>query len=123
MARIIRFHQHGGPEVLRIEHADVAAPGPGEVRIRIMALGLNRAEALMRSGAYIETPSLPSGLGLEAAGIVDQAGAGVTAFAPGDAVSIVPPVSMSRWPAYADLANFPAELVVKHPPALGWEGA
>lgn len=123
MARIIRFHQHGGPEVLRIEEAGIAPPAPGEVRIRIKALGLNRAEALMRAGAYIETPPLPSGLGLEAAGIVDSVGAGVSSVAAGDAVSIVPPVSMSRWPAYGELANFPAELVVKHPPALGWEGA
>ncbi|GAB3372041.1 zinc-dependent alcohol dehydrogenase family protein [Massilia agri] len=123
MARIVRFYQHGGPEVLRIEDVEVAPPGPGEVRIAIKALGLNRAEALMRSGSYIETPSLPSSLGLEAAGIVDQVGAGVTSVAKGDAVSIVPPVSMSRWPAYAELANFPAALVVKHPPVLGWAGA
>lgn len=123
MARIVRFYQHGGPEVLRIEDVEVAPPGPGEVRIAIKALGLNRAEALMRSGSYIETPSLPSGLGLEAAGIVDQVGAGVASVKKGDAVSIVPPVSMSRWPAYAELANFPAALVVKHPPVLGWEDA
>lgn len=123
MARIVRFYQHGGPEVLRIEDVEVAPPGPGEVRIAFKALGLNRAEALMRSGSYIETPSLPSGLGLEAAGIVDQVGPGVTSVEKGDAVSIVPPVSMSRWPAYAELANFPAELVIKHPPLLGWEGA
>lgn len=123
MARIVRFYQHGGPEVLRIEDVEVAPPGPGEVRIAIKALGLNRAEALMRSGSYIETPSLPSGLGLEAAGIVDQVGAGVASVEKGDAVSIVPPVSMSRWPAYAELANFPAALVVKHPPVLGWEDA
>lgn len=123
MARIIRFHQHGGPEVLQIEHVDVAPPAPGEVQIRVKTLGLNRAEALMRSGMYIETPRLPSGLGLEAAGIVAEVGAGVTSFEPGDEVSIVPPVSMSRWPAYAELANFPADLVVKHPPGLGWEGA
>lgn len=123
MARIVRFHQFGGPEVLRIEETDVAPPAPGEVRIRIKALGLNRAEALMRSGTYIETPPLPSGLGLEAAGIVDRVGAGASAFVPGDVVSIVPPVSMSRWPAYAELANFPADLVVKHPHELGFEEA
>jgi NADPH:quinone reductase-like Zn-dependent oxidoreductase len=123
MARVIRFHEHGGPEVLRIEEVDVAPPAAGQVQIRAKALGLNRAEALMRSGAYIETPALPSGLGLEAAGIVERVGAGVTSISPGDAVSVVPPVSMSRWPAYGELANFPADLVVKHPSTLGWEGA
>jgi NADPH:quinone reductase-like Zn-dependent oxidoreductase len=123
MARVIRFHRHGGPEVLRIEEIDVAGPGPGEVQIRVKALGINRAEALMRAGSYIETPSLPSGLGLEASGVVAAIGAGVEGFALGEAVSVMPPPSMVRWPAYAELANFPAALVVKHPPSLGWEAA
>ncbi|MCP1916355.1 zinc-dependent alcohol dehydrogenase family protein [Bradyrhizobium sp. USDA 4508] len=123
MARGVRFHQHGGPEVLRIEEIAVAPPAPREVQIRVKALGLNRAEASLRRGSYIETATLPSGLGLEAAGIVAAIGEGVEEFAPGDAVSIVPPVSMVRWPAHAELATFPAELVVKHPPALGFETA
>ena len=123
MARVVRFHQFGGPEVLRIEDVAIAPAARGEVRIRIKALGLNRAEALMRSGTYIETPVLPSGLGLEAAGIVEAVGEGVVDFAPGDAVSIVPPISMARWPAYAELATFPAELVVRHPSELGFQQA
>ncbi|OCP19185.1 MULTISPECIES: zinc-dependent alcohol dehydrogenase family protein [unclassified Ensifer] len=123
MARVVRFHEHGGPEVLRIEDRDVAAPGPGEVRIRVKALGLNRAEALLRSGRYIETPTLPSGLGLEAAGPIEAVGDGVDDLKPGDAVSVIPPISMVRWPAYGELATFPASQVVKHPPTLGWEAA
>ncbi|TGQ52646.1 NADPH:quinone reductase [Mesorhizobium sp. M1C.F.Ca.ET.193.01.1.1] len=123
MARAVRFHSHGGPEVLRIEDVEVPPPGPGEVRISVKALGLNRAEASMRRGSYIETPVLPSGLGLEAAGTVEAVGDGVEGFAPGDAVSIIPPRSMARWPAYRTLATFPAELVVKHPPSLGFEAA
>jgi len=123
MARIIRFHQLGGPEVLRIEDVAIAPPARGEVQIRIKALGLNRAEALMRSGTYIERPALPSGLGLEAAGTIEAVGEGISDFAPGDAVSIVPPISMARWPAYAELASFPAELVVKHPSELGFQEA
>ncbi len=123
MARVVRIHQHGGPEVLRIEEVEVPPPAPGEVRIRLRALGLNRADALLRAGTYIEPPALPSGLGLEAAGIVDAVGAGVDGFAPGDAVSVVPPVSMVRWPAYGELVTFPAALVVRHPPSLSWEAA
>lgn len=123
MARVVRFHELGGPEVLRIENADVPGPDRGEVRIRVKALGLNRAEALIRTGSYIETPTLPSGLGLEAAGVVDTVGEGVDDLAPGDAVSVVPPQSMVRWPAYGELATFPAELVVKHPPSLAWTEA
>lgn len=123
MTRIVRFHQHGGPEVLRIEDVDPPLPGPGEVQIRVKALGLNRAEALLRSGAYIETPALPSGLGLEAAGVVEAVGDGVKDFAPGDAVSVIPPQSMIRWPAYGELVTYPAGLIVKHPPSLDWQTA
>ncbi|MBW7968278.1 zinc-dependent alcohol dehydrogenase family protein [Bradyrhizobium sp. BR 10289] len=123
MARVVRFHRHGGPEVLCIETVDVPPPARGELQVRVRALGLNRAEALLRRGTYIETATFPSGLGLEAAGLVEVVGEDVTGFAPGDAVSIVPPLSMVRWPAYAELATFPAELVVKHPPELGFEVA
>ncbi|TFV38754.1 NADPH:quinone reductase [Bradyrhizobium frederickii] len=123
MARVVRFHQHGGPAVLHLETVEVPAPARGEVQIRVKALGLNRAEALLRRGTYIETAKFPSGLGLEAAGLVEAIGEGVSGFAPGDAVSIVPPMSMVRWPAYAEIATFPAELVVKHPPELGFEAA
>ncbi|MDX8524250.1 zinc-dependent alcohol dehydrogenase family protein [Mesorhizobium sp. MSK_1335] len=123
MARVVRFYSHGGPEVLRIEDLEVPRPGAGEVRISVKALGLNRAEASMRKGTYIEMPALPSGLGLEAAGIVEALGDGIEGFAPGDAVSIIPPRQMARWPAYGELATFPAELVVKHPPWLGFEAA
>ncbi len=122
-ARVVRFHQVGGPEVLRIEPVEVPEPAAGEVRIRVKALGLNRAEALLRTGRYIETPTFPSGLGLEAAGVIEAVGPGVDGLARGDAVSIVPPKSMVQWPAYGELVRFPAELVVKHPPSLSWEAA
>jgi NADPH:quinone reductase-like Zn-dependent oxidoreductase len=93
MARVVRFHQTGGPEVLRIEEVDVAPPGPNEVQIRVKALGLNRVEPLLRAGTYIKTPTFPSRLGLEAAGVIETVGAGVSGFKgrrrrrPGDADS------------------------------------
>ena len=59
MARIVRFHETGGPDVLRIEEVDVPPPGPGEVRIAVKALGLNRAESMFRSGHYLDEPKLP----------------------------------------------------------------
>jgi NADPH:quinone reductase-like Zn-dependent oxidoreductase len=123
MTRVVRFHELGGPEVLRIENVNLPGPGRGEIQIRVKALGLNRAEAMLRRGTYIETAPLPSGLGYEAAGIVEKIGEDVDGFAMGDAVSVVPSRSMIRWPAYGELATFPAELVVKHPPSLGWEAA
>lgn len=123
MTRVVRFYELGGPEVLRIEDVHVPEPGPHEVRIRVKALGLNRAEALLRAGAYIETATFPSGLGLEAAGFVETVGPGVQGFAPGDPVSLLPPKSMTRWPAYGELAIFPAALLVRHPPSLSFEEA
>ncbi|MGH6858769.1 MAG: zinc-dependent alcohol dehydrogenase family protein [Phyllobacterium sp.] len=123
MARIVRFHETGGPEVLRIADIDVPGPGRNEVQIRVKALGLNRAEALLRAGTYLETPTLPARLGLEAAGIVEAVGKGVRAFEPGEGVSLVPPISMLRWPTYGEVINVPVQHVVKHPERLSWEEA
>jgi NADPH:quinone reductase-like Zn-dependent oxidoreductase len=123
MTRIVKFHEFGSADVLRIEHTELPAPSSGEVQIRVKALGLNRAEILMRSGTYIETPQLPSGLGLEAAGIVARVGAGVTGLREGDAVSVMPPISMAQSPTYAEFLNYPAHQVVRHPAALSWEAA
>ncbi len=124
MPRMVVFDGFGGPDVLRIDDVDVADPGPAEIRVRVHAIGLNRADALFRSGTYIETPTLfPSGLGLEAAGIVDMVGDDTGGFDPGDAVCVIPSKSMARWPVYGELVNVPAELVVKRPPGLDWREA
>lgn len=123
MTRVVRFHEIGGPEVLRIEDIEVPPPGPGEVRIRVQALGLNRAEAMFRSGIYVVPPQFPERLGYEAAGTVETIGAGVEGFEIGDVVSVVPPLSMPHWPAYGELATFPAEFVVRHPASLSIEEA
>ena len=69
MARIVRFHKVGGPEVLQIEDVEVTPPGKGEVQISIKALGLNRAESMFRRGQYLESPKFPARLGYEAAGL------------------------------------------------------
>lgn len=123
MARAIVFHRHGGPEVLRIEDIGTPVPGFSEVRIRVKALGLNRAEALIREGTYIETPTFPARLGLEASGIIDAVGAGVEGLSLSDAVSVIPPVSMTTYPTHGEFAVLPAGHIVKHPANLGWEEA
>jgi NADPH:quinone reductase-like Zn-dependent oxidoreductase len=123
MARVVRFHEIGGPEVLQIEDVDVPPPGADEVRIRVKALGINRAESMFRRGQYIVEPKFPQRLGYEAAGIVETVGTNVKGFTPGDPVSVVPSLLMPRWPAYGELATFPAELVVKHPSTLSWNEA
>jgi len=120
MSRIVRFHEVGGPEVLGIEDVEPVQPGPDEVAVDIKAIGLNRAESMFRTGYYIEDPVFPARLGYEGAGVVTAVGPGVAGFAPGDAVSVIPPLSITRWGSYGETAVFPASAVVKHPPSLGW---
>ncbi len=123
MARVVRFHKTGGPEVLQIDEVEVGAPGPGELRLRVHALGLNRAESMFRSGMYLEAPALPARLGYEAAGTVEAIGAGVTGFAVGDKVSVIPGFSMNQYGVYGDHTLVPAATTVKHPANLSWEQA
>jgi NADPH:quinone reductase-like Zn-dependent oxidoreductase len=123
MSRIVRFHKTGGPQVLEIENVDLGAPGPGEVKIRVHALGLNRAEAMFRSGAYLETPTFPARIGYEAAGEIEAIGSGVQGLAVGDAVSTIPAFSMNQYGVYGDTAIVPAHAVAKHPSHLSWSEA
>ncbi len=123
MALAVRFRKTGGPEVLQIETVDVPPPGAGEVRIHVKALGLNRAEAMFRSGQYLELPVLPSRLGYEAAGIVESVGPDVGDFKPGDAVSTIPAFSQGKYGVYGDTVLVPATAVTKHPAFLSWTEA
>src|SRR5438874_5387902 len=118
MAKVVRFHEVGGPEVLKIEEVEVPPPGKGEVQIRIHALGLNRAEQMFRTGIYISQPKFPARNGYEAAGTVAAIGEGVKGFTIGDAVSVIPGFDLNDYGLYGDLANAPAGLVAHHPPAL-----
>src|SRR5215470_11991913 len=120
MARVVRLHETGGPEVLRIEELEVPPPGQGEIQIRIHALGLNRAESMFRRGRYLEDPKLPARLGYEAAGTVAAIGPGVQGFKVGDAVSTIPSFSLNAYGLYGDLANAPAHSVTHHPASLSW---
>src|SRR6516162_1434955 len=123
MARIVRFHKTGRPEVLQIENVEVPPPGKGEVQITVKALGLNRAESMFRSGQYLEDPKLPARLGYEAAGTVAAVGPGVAGFKLGDAVSTIPAFSLNQYGLYGDLANAPVHAVTHHPASLSWEEA
>lgn len=123
MPRAVRFHRIGGPEVLQIDTVEVPNPGPGEVRISVKALGLNRAEAMFRSGQYLEQPAFPSRIGYEAAGVVESVGAGVTGLKTGDAVSTIPAFSQKQYGVYGDVALVPAAAVARHPSSLSWTEA
>ena len=85
-AQVVRFERTGGPEVLRTETIELPDPGPNEVRIRHTAIGLNFAEIYLRTGQYPTPARLPSGLGNEAAGVIEQVGSAVTGFKEGDRV-------------------------------------
>ncbi len=123
MRRIVRFHETGGAETLRIEAVAEPDPGPGEVRLGVRALGLNRAEVAFRSGRYLERPVLPSRLGYEAAGVGEAVGAGVDGVAVGDAVSVLPLLSMSAHGVAGEFAVVPAALLRPIPTGIWFETA
>jgi NADPH:quinone reductase-like Zn-dependent oxidoreductase len=123
MSRTIRFARAGGPEVLETIETQVPAPGASEVRIKVKAIGINRAESMWRNDAYIEPVKFPAGLGYEAAGIVEAVGRDVRGFAPGDAVNVIPSFSMNQYTTYGEVIIAPDYAVVKHPKSLSFAEA
>jgi NADPH:quinone reductase len=117
MTKQIRIHENGGPEVLRYEDAALGAPGPGQVRLRQTAVGLNFIDVYQRTGLY--PLPLPSGIGLEAAGTIEAVGDGVANLRPGDRIAYAggPPG------AYAEARIMPAAPLVKLPDAIKDEQA
>jgi NADPH:quinone reductase-like Zn-dependent oxidoreductase len=123
MSRAIKFAKAGGPEVLEFIEMEVPAPGPHEVRIRVKAIGINRAESMWRNDKYTESPILPAGLGYESAGIVDAVGKDVTGLTVGDAVSTIPAFSLNKYSTYGEVILAPDHAVVKHPQSLSFAEA
>jgi NADPH:quinone reductase len=113
MVGMVRVHEVGGPEVLRFEQVEVGDPGPGQVRLRQTAVGLNFIDVYFRTGLY-PAPGLPFTPGLEAAGVVEALGEGVTEVAAGDRVAYAaPPIG-----AYAEVRLMQADRLVKLPDGL-----
>ena len=113
MVKAIRIHRTGGPDAMRWEDVEVGAPGPGEVRIRHEAVGLNYIDVYFRTGLY-PAPSLPFSPGMEGAGVVEAVGEGVDALAVGDRIAYAaPPVG-----SYAEQRLMPADKVVKVPAGI-----
>src|SRR6202790_1902364 len=123
MSRIIKFAKAGGPEVLEFIEMQISAPGPHEIRIKVKAIGINRAESMWRHDKYVEPVKFPAGLGYEAAGIVDAVGKDVTGIAVGDAVSTIPAFSLNQYGTYGEGILIPAHAVVKHPQLLSFTEA
>lgn len=112
MAKVVRLHRYGGPEVLVFEDVEAQPPAPAEVQIRHTAIGLNYIDVYDRTGLY--PMELPGGLGREAAGVITALGRKVRGFRVGDRVAYV----HSTPGAYSELRNVPAERVVKVPPGI-----
>ncbi|WP_203832811.1 alcohol dehydrogenase catalytic domain-containing protein, partial [Actinoplanes lobatus] len=117
MAKAVRFYQSGAPEVMRWEQVEVGEPGPGEVRVRHHAVGLNFADTYFRSGLY--PAELPAGLGVEAAGVVEAVGPGVADFAAGDRVTY----TGSPLGAYSTARVMPTASLIKLPDGISFETA
>jgi NADPH2:quinone reductase len=123
MSKVVRFHRTGGPEVLQIDNVDVPAPQASEVQIKVRAFGINRAEVMYRSGAYVIEPDFPATLGYEAAGEVIAVGSDVKEFEPGDSVSVIPAFSFAEYGMYGEVVNAPVHALVKVPAGISFEQA
>jgi NADPH2:quinone reductase len=119
MAKAIRVHMTGGPEVLQLEDVMVGGPGPGQARIRQIAVGLNFADTYFRSGLY--PMALPAGMGVEASGVVEAVGEGVKNVAPGDRVTYTG--FLNTLGAYSTERVMPAAPLIKLPPEISCEKA
>lgn len=118
MSKIVRFHSIGGPENLKLEEVPLRHPGEGEVKLKVQAVGLNRAEAGFMRGRYFETPELPSRIGYEAAGVVEAVGPGVDPSWVGKQIATVPGYSMSKNGVLGEEAIVPADSLGEYPAKL-----
>ena len=116
--RAIWITKHGGPQVLEVREAPDPSPGAGEVRIRVAAAGLNFADVLARLGFYPAAPKPPCVVGYEVSGTIDQTGAGVEDFAPGDRVA-----AMTEFGGQADMVCVSARSTIKLPDEISFETA
>ncbi|MBI5255577.1 MAG: quinone oxidoreductase [Burkholderiales bacterium] len=112
MARAIRFHHTGGPEVLTLEHVEVGEPGPGQARVRHTHVAVNFIDIYFRTGRYPHP--LPAGLGSDAVGVVEAVGEGVDVVKPGDRVGYL----LGPQGAYSDLRVMPAEVLIPLPDGI-----
>jgi NADPH:quinone reductase-like Zn-dependent oxidoreductase len=120
MPRAVRFYELGGPEVLCLENVPLAEPGPGEVRLRVEAVGLNNSELQFRRGDYpLLDAVFPSRLGKEAVGVVEALGPGVAGVDIGQRVTTIPCFEMGRYGVCGDSAIVPAYALAPYPEPLG----
>ena len=116
MAKVVQFHEKGGLKVLKLEEVTLLSVAENDVRFRVHAIGLNRAESMYRKGAYLQDYTWPSRVGYEASGVVEAIGKNVTGFAPGEAVRVVPRnIRMATYGTYGEVADMPANRLARNP--------
>lgn len=113
--RVWQFDEAGGPEKLILRETEQRDPGYGEVRVRLHALSLNRADTMWLANTYIESPSYPSGIGYEVAGSVESLGPGVQGVQVGDTVSALPAFSISDYANFGETAILPVRSLLTPP--------
>ncbi|HVY83284.1 MAG TPA: zinc-dependent alcohol dehydrogenase family protein [Steroidobacteraceae bacterium] len=118
MAKVVRIHRLGEPDVLQLEDVEIGAPGAGEVRLAVESIGLNRAEAMFRRGAYPVKPQLPTGIGYEGVGVIEAIGPGVSGFEVGQRVCVVPNTQIGQYPLCGEQAIVPVRSLLPMPPGL-----
>jgi NADPH2:quinone reductase len=118
MPTLIRFHRTGGPEVLQYDEVPERPLQAGEIRLKVEAIGLNRAEIMYREGQYVEAPKFPSFLGYEAAGAIEEIGPGVAGLKVGDRAASIPAFSRNQYGTYGTSVVLPAAAMVVTPAKL-----
>jgi NADPH:quinone reductase-like Zn-dependent oxidoreductase len=118
--QIVRFHETGGPEVLQLEKVSLPEPGKGEIRLRIHAFALNRADVMFRRGNYLIQPKFPSKIGYEASGIVEAVGPDVDKELIGSKCSSVPCFDPGQYGVYGEAAILPLDALAKYPEKLSF---
>ena len=113
MGKAVYFERFGGPEVLQISDVPDEQPANGQVRLKVRAIGVNRTELTLRSGRSPRQPQLPSRIGFEAAGIIDEVGAEVSGFERGDRVALIPTYGAAQFGLYGESSLAPAQSLVK----------
>ena len=120
--RIVRFHVIGPPDVLQLDELPLPEPAKGEIRLRVKAIGLNRAEAYFRQGQHpVFGPKLPSKIGFEASGIVEAVGPGVDPSWLGKTASTLPAFPANAYGVYGEVATVPINAVAEYPARLSYE--
>ncbi len=118
MNSVVKFSEYGGPDLLRIETESPADPAPGEIRVRMSAIALNRANAMFREGTYLSEATFPSRIGSEGVGIIDAVGANVSGWQVGKRVNLLPPANESLSGYAADFNTVPQDRLLPAPAGL-----